>query len=341
MSPEAPKPDTASTQTGSDIFKEGIHPTDRVAPFTRELSDVSETLIGPDGKNIPNTVRDIDTDSLDVDFDKLPPAPVEKKTHIGRRGIAGAVASLLLAAGVGAGVAKGFGGDSPEGNDRTTVSASNPVENEPTKSLEGSKGEVSIIGVESIPSPEQIAFAAENPILVEGSVPTAEGARAAYEMMGEYENIYMHSATFDGMSQSEASLAAGEAIKDNLYGPEGVRNPNNSIDFEELDRARDVFGASLASEPERLKSYGHWEAGSLDQVEELTIDGKTVWKMPYTEYNEGNWDIVGDTPERKNIMTGTVFISTYETSDGKLAWYHYDGMRDSTTVVSDTEVSAN
>ncbi len=340
MSPEAPKPDTLSPKTGSDVFKDGLHPTDRVAPFTRELSEVSDALVGTDGENIPNTVSDIDKDSLDIDFDRLPPTPVEKKARIGRRGIAGAVTGLLLAAGVGVGV-KAFSGDSPQENDRTTVSATDPVENKPTQSPETSNEVVSIIGVESVPSPEQVTFAAENPILVEGGTPTAEGARAAYELMGEYENIYMHSATFDGMSQSEASLAAGEAIKNNLYGPEGVRNPNNSINFEELDRARDVFGASLASDPERLKSYGHWEAGSLDQVKELTIGNQTIWEMPYTEYNEGNWDVVGETPERKNTMTGTVQISTYETNDGKLAWYHYDGTMDSMTVVSDAEVISN
>ncbi|MEO5499436.1 MAG: hypothetical protein ABIR46_02980 [Candidatus Saccharimonadales bacterium] len=341
MSPEAPKPDTTSVQTGSDKFGDIGHPTDRVREFKQgDLQDpeIHEALLR---EGVPDTIP-IHPDTLETPVNKIP-LETKEKTSSWKKWVAGLVGGAVLAGG-GASVGNAMSGDSSADEPRVEPSASatsNPGEKTPVTSVEKSDEVVNIIGVETIPTPEQIAFAAENPILVEGGVPTAEGARAAYKLMGEYENIYTHSGTFEGNSLSGASVAAGEAIKNNLYGPEGVRNLNNSVDFENLARERELIGASLASYPGRLQSYGHWEAGSLDQVEEQTIGAQTIWKLPYTEYNEGNWDIVGETPERKNTMTGTVTISTYETSDGKLAWYHYDGTMDSMTVVSDTEVAGN
>jgi hypothetical protein len=327
MSPEAGKPE-AQTQTGSNEFVQGTeHPTDGVRVFGRgDLPDVADTLLE---RGVPDTIP-IDPETLEVPVDKVPlatpetarPAIVtpEEATKKSRKGLLIGLGSAAAGVGVTVAAFLGLSGNDHEAQNPqpTATSSASPTPQTPETTGTG----IELSDIKKQPSTEVINYVANTPILVEGK-PNAEGALQAVVTMGNYMNIYRNSGQLgDFVNLTPESIAIGEKIIDNVYGPAEVRNHASNINFVNLAAERESIANAFATYPD-LESNRRWQPveGTTPTID---ASNSELWNVDIQNISSGNWDVIGETPERNSDVEGTVQLGTYESQNG-LAWYFYNG----------------
>lgn len=315
MSPDAQKP---STQTGSEKFQEGIHPTDGVRPFKQgDLQDVHERLLE---RGVPE-VSPIDPHTLDVAVDKVPLLAPEKTEKKSRTAVIGAAIGGAVLSAAAVLTFNALGDKAPEAPTTSATEAPAAEETTQAESPEAPASSIELSGIMTQPSAEVINYVANTPILVEGK-PNAAGALQATVTMGDYMNIYRNGGQLgDFVDLTPESEAIGESIITNVYGPAEVRNASN-IDFQKLADERKSIANAFATYPP-LESNRRWQPveGTTPTVDP---NNPELWNVDIQNISSGNWDVVGETPERNSDYEGTIQLGTYESPQG-LAWYLYQG----------------
>lgn len=246
MSPEAGKPE-AQTQTGSDKFVEGLHPTDGVRPFNDakgDLPDVHETLLergAPEASAIDPITLDVTVDKVqlptteatDVTTEVAPatetlptetspvttetaPAKTEKKSGW-KRWVAGLLAGAALTGG-GVVASKAMGGNDTEAPRSEPSASASPTPGGGETEINPDTDPVSIDNIKIRPTPEQLELA-EQPVTKE-AYPTVE---QAYPALIDRTNIFVTGAIMDfeatPAAETPESVVAGERVLDAIYGP--------------------------------------------------------------------------------------------------------------------------
>jgi hypothetical protein len=300
MSPEASKPETQATQTGSGKFVEIGHPTnDRVRLFKRgKLSDVHDDL---QDLGVP-PASDIDPITLEVIVDKIPIDPIDKPespvTPSWYQKKATKVAGVVLGlTGVVAAGAATMGGDTDPTAPRSEPTASAPVNPNPTASPEATKspetGSTGITGIETRPSTEQ-QLEAETKVS-EAEYPTIEKALPA---LIDRENAYINGALMDlestPMTETAESVAAGERILDAMLIP-GYENLAY-IDLSNIQDLRRSVGLEFAY-------LYDFEGGTraADATLRMDFEATNIEKMTDLGFKEA-YVITGTESSESNIL---------------------------------------
>jgi hypothetical protein len=311
MSPEASKPESQATQTGSDKFVEGYHPTDGVRPFKQgDLTDVHGDILE---RGVP-APSDIDPLTLEVTVDKIAIDTGEQATKVDTvtepvlapeslvtpwyrkkaTKIAGGV--LALTGVIGAGAATLGGGDPESTAPRSEPSASAPVNPTPTTNPEATSSPETetgdITNIETRPTAEQL-LEAETKVSAE-KYPTIEKALPA---LLDRENAYINGAQMDlestPMVETSKSVAAGERILDAIYIP-GYENLSY-IDLSNIQELRHSVGLEFAY----LYDF-NGGTGASDATFRINFENPTIEKVTDLSFKEA-YVITGTQSTESNI----------------------------------------
>lgn len=242
MSPEANKPDT---QTGSEHFVEGIHPTDRVRPFKQgDLPDVHDDLIE---RGVPDTVT-IHPDTLETDVDKIPLDSMTEKKSSWKKWTAGAIGAAVFAGG-GFVAAKSLGNsDSPTPPERE------PSVSAPEKPAQPEDVSASIDTLVTTSTPEQMQYVIDNPVSMDKFSDPVD----ALAELGRYSNVLFLSDP--DKTPQETSTALYETIFD-------ANSPAYASTVEGMDERRSYVAAERILFGEELEAYLAFEPTVTEAVQ--------------------------------------------------------------------------